>query len=50
MYKNMAIETMKKFIERANTYGEDTASESYQGDDEVYHYFHKLLKGGLIEK
>ncbi len=29
MYKNMAIETMKKFIERANTYGEDTASESY---------------------
>lgn len=45
MYKNLAVETMKKFIERANAFGEETASESFEGDNELYHYFHGLLKG-----
>ena len=45
MYKNIAVESMKKLIERANAYGEETASESFEGDNEIYHYFHALLKG-----
>jgi hypothetical protein len=44
LFKNIGVASTKKLIEKAKAFGEETDTEIFEGDDELYHHFHHLMK------